>query len=179
MVRPPARRGAPAPARTGILSLFQTDYSPAGAGHVALVRIAAASSRPGFDAICGDNDELTAYLTGLFLDKVDYYDAALPRRRARFARLGDLREAPAWEIRAAGRRVAARWYVDTPPVVAHGGFRTGTFHLTTLFFTELAEIELDGRRVPGRPFPRDIWRPSIGSDRSSCCFALGEAFVRR
>ena len=39
---------------------------------------------------------------------------------------------------------------------------------------EEAELHLNGRRVPGRgaDFTRDIWRTSIGGDRSSCVYAL-------
>lgn len=45
------------------------------------------------------------------------------------------------------------------------------------FFAEKAELLLDGRNVPGQSFTRDIWRSSIGDDRSSCVYSLAETFI--
>jgi len=39
-------------------------------------------------------------------------------------------------------------------------------------------MKLDGRAVEGKPYTRDIWKKSIGGDRSSCVFALAETFIR-
>ena len=64
-----------------------------------------------------------------------------------------------------------------PPVVAHGHLRPGDWCFTVLYFAQEAEIHLNGRRVPGAPFTRDIWRSSIGGDRSSCVYALAETFL--
>jgi len=46
-----------------------------------------------------------------------------------------------------------------------------------LFFTSEASVDLDGRRIEGKPSMRDIWKPTIGGERSSCVFALAETQV--
>ena len=37
-----------------------------------------------------------------------------------------------------------------------------------LFFAEEAGISINGQPVAGKPYVTDIWKPSIGGDRSSC-----------
>ena len=46
-----------------------------------------------------------------------------------------------------------------------------------LYFTHETEISVDGMAVHGAPYTRDIWRASIGGDRSSCVFALAETTI--
>ncbi len=156
------------------VSLFHTRYSLAGEGNAALVRI---GGEDGFHAVCADSAELGRFISERFFRRVDYFDPVLPLVEARFTRAGDIRRDPAWVIEAAGRRIVARWRVLGPPVVADGTFRSGTEHFTVLFFAEQASVELDGQTIDGRPFPRDIWKPTIGGDRSSCVFALAETLL--
>lgn len=159
---------------TSIVSLFHTRYSSAGEGNAALVRI---GGNDGLHAICADSDELAHYLTERFFRNVDYFEAGLPVLASRFSRVGDIRRDPGWIIEAGGRRVVARWQVAMPPVVADGSFRAGTEHFTVLFFSDKASLELDSQAIAGRPYPRDIWQPSIGGQRSSCVLALAETLI--
>jgi hypothetical protein len=162
------------PEASAIVSLFHTRYSPAGEGNGALVRI---GGEGGFHAVCTDQPELGRFLTERFFRRVDYFQADLPTVPARFRREGDVRRDPAWVIETDRHRIVARWKVAEPPVIADGTFRSGTEHFTVLFFTDEASVELDGKRVEGRPYPRDIWKPSVGGERSSCVFALAETLI--
>jgi hypothetical protein len=92
-------------------------------------------------------------------------------------REGDVRHAPSWVIQTDRHRLVTTWSEVQPPVIAEGSFREGTEHFTLLFFTDAASVRLDGRDLPGRPYPRDVWKKSIGGDRSSCVFALAETFM--
>lgn len=169
-----ARQGERSPC--GVVSLFHTHYSPVGEGSVAIVRV---HGEGGVHGVCADNRSLADYMAEHLLQGSTGYEAGLPVLDATFARQGDMCRDPGWRIDTNGRRVIARWYVTDRPVVASGTFRAGTRHFTTLFFTDRAEIELDGQAVDGKPYPRDIWQPSIGGGlRSSCVIALGETFVK-
>lgn len=160
---------------SAIVSLFHTRYSSAGEGNAALVRI---HGGDGFHAVCADSPELARFAIDQFFCRVDYFDEELPVVSARFAREGDVRQNPAWRIEMDEHRVLARWLVVDPPVIAQGSFRPGTEHFTALFFASEASIGLDGQLIDGAPYLRDIWKPSIGGDRSSCVFALAETFIQ-
>jgi hypothetical protein len=131
----------------------------------------------GFHAVCTDNAELGRFITERFFMRVDYFEKGLPVVEARFSREGDVRRDPAWVIQAKEHRIVARWHVKDAPVIADGTFRPGTEHFTVLFFTDEASVEIDGTGIDGRPYPRDIWKRSIGGDRSSCVFALAETLI--
>ncbi len=109
------------------------------------------------------------------------FDRDLPLFDAEISRGGDIRTSPTWSIKTNGRLVVATWSQIQPPVITEGPaptFREDLDFFTVLFFCDTASIELDGAPVPGRPYPRDIWRKSIGGDRSSCVFALSETSIR-
>ena len=159
---------------TAWVSLFHTRYSPAGEGNTAQVMIA---GEAGFSIICSDNRELGDWTTEQFLSKGGYYDPAAQIVEASFQRQGDVRRDPAWLIETPEHRVVARWQVTEQPIIADGTFRSGTEHFTLLFFTDEASVEMDGQPINGTPYQRDIWKPSIGGDRSSCVFALAETLV--
>ena len=159
---------------SAIVSHYSLRYSPGGSGNVAVVRIDA--DEP-LHCVCTDNRECTRFAVERFFRRVDYFDAALPVMDATFERRGDIRRDPGWSIRTADRNIVTRWTVTEPPIIAHGSFRAGQDTFTLLFFTDHASARLDDRETEGRPFPRDIWRDSIGGDRSSCVFALAETFI--
>jgi hypothetical protein len=97
---------------------------------------------------------------------------------ARFRRTGDIRSAPGWVIEVDDRSLEATWMGLGAPVTAEGVFREGHEHFTVLFFAERASIEVDGEPCPGAPYTVDIWKATIGGERSSCVFALAETFLR-
>jgi hypothetical protein len=165
--------GAAAP--SAWVSLFHTDYSREGEGNVAQVLISG-GSRVSF--VAADNLELARYLNHEFLSRSSVRDPDAPIVSARFRREGDVRREPAWVIETDAHRIVARWRVTGPPVIAEGSFRTGTEHFTVLFFTDEASVELDGKRIEGKPYSRDIWKPTLGGDRSSCVFALAETLIQ-
>jgi len=153
------------------ISLFHTRYSAAGEGNAAQIIV------PGLSVVATDNRELGEYAQREFFARSSVRDPNAPIVEARFRREGDTRRDPAWVIETGNHRVVARWVVTDPPVIADGSIREGTEHFALLFFTNEATVELNGKRVEGKPYPRDIWKPSIGGERSSCVFALAEAFM--
>ena len=165
-------------ADSGMLSLYHTRYSPAGEGTVAFVSVPAA----GLDLVCSDDEEVAEFIMAQMIrGKAGPWDRPMPRHAATFRRSGDIRREPGWVVETAGHVVAATWVVEEPPVIAEGP--AGTFNadydfFTLLFFTFDARLEVDGEPVQGRPYVRDIWRRSIGGDRSSCVFALAETMTR-
>jgi hypothetical protein len=159
---------------SGWVSLFHTRHSPAGEGTVAQIIIA---GPPRFSAVCTDSRELADYGQREFFARSTQRDPEAPILDARFRREGDTRRDPAWVIEAGGHRIVARWEITEPPVIADGSFRSGTEHFTVLFFTYRASVEFDGQLVPGVPYPREIWKASIGGERSSCVFALAETLI--
>jgi hypothetical protein len=82
---------------------------------------------------------------------------------------------------SSGHRLTATWSGLERPVIveAPGGvFGPKTDLFSLLFFASEASIQLNGAKISGGPYVRDIWRKSIGGDRSSCVFALSETFTR-
>ena len=160
---------------TAVVSHYHLRLSPAGPGNVAVIHV---PGPHGMHVIATDNEAAAAFAKErFFAGRADYFHGDLPVRQATFARSHDGHEGPGWSYQVDGAEISARWFVREPPVVAHGHFRPGDWAFTVLFFAEQAEIHLNGRRVPGRPFTREIWRPSIGGDRSSCVYALAETFI--
>jgi hypothetical protein len=98
--------------------------------------------------------------------------------KARFSRAGDIRTSPAWVLETERGTVRATWSRLGPPIIADGSFREGTEHFTVLIFAEEATIDVNGQACPGVPYRVDVWKPSIGEQRSSCVFALAETFIR-
>ena len=165
----------PGSADTAVVSHYHLRHSPAGPGNVAVIHVPGAD---GVRVVATDNQAAAAFARErFFARRADYLHGDLPVRRAAFARIGEGQPGAGWRYRFDGAEVAARWFVREPPVAAHGGLRPGDWCFTVLFFAEEAEMHLDGRRVPGTPFTRDIWRSTIGGDRSSCVYALAETFI--
>lgn len=164
---------------SGSVSLYRTHYSPAGEGHVALVEI---PGDPGFSGVCTDNHDVADFITATFIrGSGNPFDRPLPMLDAQITRGGDIRRNPSWSIQTAEDLIVATWTVEQAPVIAEGFapfFREDMDIFTVLFFTDRATISWNGQPVAGRPYQRDIWRKSIGGDRSSCVFALAETVIK-
>jgi len=161
----------------GMVSLYHTRYSEAGEGTVAFVRLPAF----GFEAICTDNLEVAQLITDLMIREGNpFHGSDMPLRDAVLKRAGDIRSEPAWIIQAGRHRIVSTWSKLQPPVIAEGPaptFSPVRDFFTLLFFAEGAGITFDGNVVEGAPYPRDIWKRSIGGMRSSCVFALAETMT--
>lgn len=164
---------------SGMVSLYHTRYSPAGEGTTAFVDIRR-DGRPPLAGVYTDNRETAAFVQGMIAGRGSPFDRELPLVEARIYRQGDIRQDPAWVIETDETRIVSTWLVEAPPVIVEGPaptFGPDRDFFTLLFFTDEATITLDGELVPGRPYVRDIWRPSIGGERSSCVFALAETMI--
>ena len=164
---------------SGMVSLYHTRYSAAGEGNVAFVDI---PGNLGFTAVCIDNQEVAQFIIETMnRGKGNPFDRNLPVIEAEITRGGDIRKAPFWTIQTERDRIVATWTSIRSPVISEGPsptFREDVDFFTLLFFAERASITLNGQSVDGKPYVRDIWRKSIGGDRSSCVFALAETMIR-
>ena len=158
---------------SAFVSLFHTRYSPAGEGNAAEIIVPG----EGLSVICADSPAIGDFTRTEFFAKSSIYDPDARSVIGTFRRAGDVRSSPEWIIAFEGRHIVARWHVTAPPVIANGTFRPGTEHFTLLFFVDDAEVEVDGRRIEGSPYPREIWQKTIGGTRSSCVFALAETLI--
>ena len=118
------------------------------------------------------------YRTERIFSRSAFHDPDAMIVAAQFHREGGIRKNPTWVIETDDHVIAARWQVGQPPVIIDGLFAAGSEHFTPLFFTDQASVELDGRPIAGRPFARDLWKPTIGGQRSSCAFALAETLIQ-
>ena len=163
----------------GMVSLYCTRQSAAGEGIAAFVDIPGGE---GLTALCTDNREVAEFvLETMIRGRGTHFDRDLPVVDARITRGGDIRKDPSWTIRTGGREIVSTWQVAGPPVVMYGPAPSGAGRVeifSVLYFTSEASITVDGRAVSGKPYSRDIWRASIGGDRSSSVFALAETILR-
>ena len=72
--------------------------------------------------------------------------------------------------------IAATWSALQEPLVCPPRANPRIV-FTILVFADEGRIELDGRAVDGRPYPRDVWKCNLGRPMSSCVFALPETIV--
>lgn len=81
-----------------------------------------------------------------------------------------------WRMEVAdGTVVEARWAELGAPVFATGPTRDGLSEITTVLVSARAgSLTVDGRVLPGAPFPDPIWTPWFGSEQTSCVMGLGE-----
>ncbi|MXW06183.1 MAG: hypothetical protein F4Z81_14130 [Gemmatimonadetes bacterium] len=163
---------------TAMVSLWHTHYSSAGEGTVAYVLIEHESP---YRRICTDNPEMAAFIQDWMSGRGGMYDTELEVVSAAFTRTGSVLEAPAWTIETADELVIARWGGLQPPELLEApgpGFRDGWDVFSSLFFARSAQIIFNGHMIPGEPYPVDVWKPSLGGERSSCVFALSETFIQ-
>ena len=159
---------------SGSFSLYHTRYSAAGEGTVAFVIVPEA----GIDAVYYDNADLAEWtIENMIRGRGNQFDREMPTVEARLTRAGDVRTQPSWTVEAGGRKIVSTWNVTDPAVIHWGPTPSGTENMhifSLLYFTYETEFAVDGNSVEGKPYTRDIWRASIGGDRSSCVFALAE-----
>ncbi len=162
---------------SGSFSLYHTRYSEAGEGTVAFVIIPNA----GINAVYADNADLAEWtIENMIRGRGNQFDREMPVVEACITRAGDVRTKPSWIVEAEGRTLQPSWSVTDPPVIHWGPVPSGTadMHIfSLLYFTCETELTVDGGTVEGAPYTRDIWRASIGGDRSSCVFALAETTI--
>ncbi len=163
---------------SGQVSLFVTRYGPAGEGIVAFVEIV---GEDGLTAICTDNRDVADFIFEMMAKgRGNQWDRELEVLDAHFTRGGDIRNDPSWTIETGDHRIVSRWHITDPEVIHHGPVPSGVAGVdifSLLFFTYDATITHNGTSIDGKPYTRDIWRPTIGGDRSSCVFALAETTI--
>jgi hypothetical protein len=95
---------------------------------------------------------------------------------ATFVRTAGSPLAHAWTVTAAdGLTLEARWEDLGAPVFATGTSRDEVSQITTVLVSaRRAVLRVDGRAVPGVPFPDPIWTPWFGDLQTSCVLGLGE-----
>ncbi len=170
------------PAKTeensGMVSLWHTHYSSAGEGTVAYVLIEDGTS---YHRICTDNPEMAAFMQEWMRGRGGMYDMDLEITQAAFTRGGSVVDSPSWTIETEEDQVIARWSGLQPPELLEAPapkLRDGWDVFSCLFFAPSAQIIFNGHLVEGEPYTVDIWKPSLGGERSSCVFALSETFIQ-
>ena len=167
-------------AHSGMVSLYHTHYSAAGAGIVTLVHVDAPQR---FTAICTDNRALVPFIQEHWpRGRIPPFNGPdVPVLDATFRRGGDIRRDPCWIITVEGHEIVARWTVTQPPLVmtrAGAGEDADLDMHSALFFTDEAAITFDGQPADGLPYLSPHWAPLLGTARSSCVFALAETMMR-
>lgn len=162
---------------SGSVSLFHTYYSTAGEGTVAFVEIPDAE----FSAACTNNRPLANWIFDLMIrGRGNQWDKDLPVVDAIFSREGDIRSNPSWKIQSKRHTIISTWNITNPATIHWGPAPSGIPNIqifSLLFFTYDASLTHNDAKVEGKPYTRDIWRPTIGGDRSSCVFALAETTI--
>ena len=161
---------------SGQVSVWHMHYCPAGEGTVVYVNI---PGDPGLRAVCTDNRDLADWIDGWARELSGPYDIDAVVD-ADIRREGRIDDNPAWVIATEGATVVATWHHLAPPMILEApapAFRSDQDVFSHLLFTDEASIRIDGREVKGQPYTCEIWRKSIGGDRSSCVVALSETFI--
>ena len=157
---------------SGRVSVWHTHYSESGEGTVIYVDL------PGYQAACTDNREVASF--------IDHWVRSMPGPYqtdhvidAEIHREGDIRHSPSWVVQSEDHSIVTTWTDIQSPVILEAPaprFREDRDVYSYLFFSS-GSILFDGTPIEGDPYIRDIWKPSIGGDRSSCVIALSETFV--
>lgn len=158
---------------TGWFSLFHTRYSEQGEGNALHLIV----PEQGINLVATDNRPLGEWMQHNFFQRTTVKAPLDPVVNAQFHREGTIQTDPSWVVQLPEFRVMAQWFPKEPPVIAHGPFGDTEF-FTLLFFTVESTIELNDDKIAGTPYQRDIWKPSIGGNRSSSVFALAESMIR-
>lgn len=165
-------------ANSGAVSLYRTAFSPAGEGTVALVSTDGPSGIG--PAIYTDNPKLAEFICETVIKwSASPFPQGLPLVEARFTRGGEVLSSPEWRIEAGGDVVTARWIDSWPPSVMDRPLQGEGKAVThsVLFFSDEAEMTVDGAAVEGVPYVREDWKRVIGRPGTSACFALSETMV--
>ena len=155
----------------GSVSLYHAYDSPAGEGTVAFV------ATPALTAVCTDNRRLAEFARDqLVVRKVSPFDPDAEIVAADTARTGDVRLTPGWRIEASGHVITVEW-AEVGEAIVGPTTANEAICFTILYFAADGRISVDGRRLPGRPYPRVSWVSSLGKPMSSFCFALSETML--
>ena len=159
---------------SGWFSLYHTRYSEFGEGNTLQLVV------PSLDIqlVCTDNLELGKWINEKFFRNSWVDTSHLPLVEGTFFRKGEVRKSPSYVVFSGKIEVVSSWEVKDPPVITYGPFSEDKEFFTLLFFTEESSLELNGQLVSGTPYRRDIWRDSIGGERSSSVIALAETMIR-
>lgn len=161
---------------TAMVSLYAVSYSPElGEGNVAYLRTA-----DGGDLCLGDSLELArrqsrrlATIGGADYGRSEPVAASFSRQYGRDEILVRI-AAPGIEIAIAWERLRPGFWLDAdapallPDEDIYAVFREA----------EAARVVVNGRTLPGLPFPDERWVPKVGRALSSCHAALAEVRVR-
>ena len=93
---------------------------------------------------------------------------------------GSVLDSPSWTIDTEDDQVIARWSgLQSPELLEASAPKLGDGWdvYSCLFLAHTAQIMFNGHLVEGEPYTVDIWKPSLGGERSSCVFALSETFI--
>ena len=174
----------PAGPFTALASFFRVVLSPHGRGH-ALVLLSDPANGTAVGNFClTDNEAMARYLVAGFVNHFGAYKglpglAAMQYRTLDSVTAGGDPLSEYWEeVRAGGTTVRLVWSGLGKPFCF--AFRpensaTGVHHMPSLFVgCESARIEVDGKRLPGQPIPRDV----AGHRISTAMLAFSETWVR-
>ena len=162
---------------SGRVSVWHTHYCEAGEGTVVYVDI---PGDPGLRAVCTDNRDLMAFMDAWVRTLPGPYQIDVVVD-AEIRREGEILSSPSWIIQTERDLVVSTWSKLQAPVIMEAPapkFREDRDVYSYLLFTEGGTITLNGRSVEGQPYIREIWKSSIGGDRSSCVIALSETFIQ-
>jgi hypothetical protein len=168
-----------------VISFYRTQYSPAGAGHAALVlsdHRAPASGAVDLRVIATDNPEMAAWARQNLARRPGhpFRDAALPIVPARFDCSGMVGRERVETIRTDQHEIVLRWADFEPPLYFDGprGTLGADYDVFSLLFPAAsASVVIDGEPARGQPYPNKIWRPSTGRDLSSALIAICEVLI--
>jgi hypothetical protein len=180
-------RPTDAPEDTTLVSFYRTHYSPAGAGHVALVLSDVQADGWGPDdlrAIFTDNLALTEWVRPNLARTPNhpFRDVSLPIVRAHFETSGAVGQTRIETIHSEAHAIALTWTDFEAPLYFEGprGTLGPSYDIFSLLFPAgTASVTIDGRPARGEPYPREIWRPSTGRALSSALIAIGEVLIER
>ncbi len=165
---------------TGMVSLYNMRYTEAGHGFAAFVVIHE-DGGDGFKGLCTTNHDVAAFMVEEATRHASHppYDEKLPVIDATFTQGGHVAHNPSWTISTGEHEIVASWSQIQPVIITAGRWPADPCNYvhSLLHFTDESSIQLDGRVVEGAPYSRDIWRPTIGGDRSSCVFAISESLM--
>jgi hypothetical protein len=158
------------------LSHWRVLWCPAGAGHTLFVQSTLTDGRV---RIYSDNIAVARWLQATIeaLLHAPFADRELPVTEAVFERTGDPRSTASERVAAAGETLVLTWYDFLEPFVLTmpPGFNNRPLGVFSTFFpARSAQVTLDGRVIPGRPWPE------TRGDRqsSSACLAWSETWVK-
>ena len=160
-----------------VLSWYRIHYAAsAPAGDLAFVRCPWIADG---EAILTDDRELDAALRPRLMPRSwPLADPARAARRATFQRTTLRDGSIEARIAAAGTRIEVAWRDLAAPLVATGrvGADPPWDSSTVLLEAGAWSVRVDGREVPGRAFPNEVWRGWFGRPLSSALVALAEVF---